>query len=97
MRSRAGQTPASVLPAKRWRRRLASLGQAYPGPDPAEVSGVDPTRLTPDERWELGRIMRIVEQHGLAGCSKAEVERLLCFRLKLEERSDECCLCEDDR
>jgi len=97
MRSKFGQTTASALPAKRWRRRLATLEQAYPGPDRAEVGGVDPTRLTPDERWELGRIMRIVEQHGLAECSEAEVERLLCFRLKLEERSAECCLCGNDR
>jgi hypothetical protein len=37
--------------------------------------------------------MRIVERDGLAGCSEEEVERLLCFRLKLEEQTSVCCLC----
>jgi hypothetical protein len=84
---------ASGLPARRWRRRLASLERANPPPDAAAAAGIDPTVLTPEERWELGRIMAIVERDGLAGCSGEEVERLLCFRLKLEERSSECCLC----
>jgi hypothetical protein len=57
------------------------------------LGGVNPRLLTPEERWELGRIMAIVERVGLAGCSGEEVDRLLCFRLKLEERSSECCLC----
>jgi hypothetical protein len=73
---------------------LTSLRQAFP--EPATIPGVDPTLLTPDERWELARIMEIVERKGLAGCTQDEVHLFLYFGLKLKERTDECCLCLDD-
>jgi hypothetical protein len=83
------------LPAKRWRRRLNSLQTAYPE-RAAIPGGVDPTLLTPEERWELGRIMDIVERRGLAACSQKDVQLFLCFGLKLKEQSTECCLCLDE-
>lgn len=86
--------PATLLPAKRWRGRLAIIQKAYP--EPVTIPGVDPTLLTPDERWELARILDIIERKGLAACSQAEVQLFLCLGLKLKEGSSECCLCEGD-
>lgn len=97
MRARDGYQAAPLLPAKRWRRRLTSLRAVYPEPAPVVIAEIDPTLLTPDEWWELGRIMEIVERKGLAACSEDELDVLICLQLKLEERSTECCLCHDDR
>jgi hypothetical protein len=83
------------LPAQRWRRRLASLGRVYPAPVPDEPVTVDPTLLTPEERWELDRIMRIVERAGLVGRPEWELSFIACCRRKLEQRSTEHCPCEE--
>jgi hypothetical protein len=85
---------ALLLPAKRWRRRLTNLREAYP--EPATIPVVDLTRLTPEERWELGRIMAIVAQAGLAACSDWEIDVVICCQQKLTEGWSERCLGQND-